>query len=209
RADRQPHDPAGGDVRLLGRGSRPCPRALRRDRPRRLLPGQRAPHPPLAAPALRPRRGGAGAPVPGRGAPPRRDPGGARSRAGGAGDAPGPAPGGEAGAGAGVHRPPARRPRPRAPAGDRRPVGRFVRLNLSDEPLTAELLSESLRRTGSAVIAVNGTSMHPTLQFGWRVYLKPARGDELRIGDIAVFRGERYLTIHRLVWREGAGPTGR
>lgn len=77
-----------------------------------------------------------------------------------------------------------------------------MKLNLSDEPLTAELLSESLRRTGSGMIAVNGTSMHPTLQFGWRVYLRPATGDDLRIGDIAVFRGEHYLTIHRLVWRE-------
>jgi len=84
-----------------------------------------------------------------------------------------------------------------------------VRLNLSDEPLTAELLSEALGRTGSAVIAVNGTSMHPTLQFGWRVYLRPARADDLRVGDIAVFRGDRYLTIHRLVWRERAGDAER
>jgi len=80
-----------------------------------------------------------------------------------------------------------------------------MRLNLSDEPLTAELLAEALGRTGSAVIAVNGTSMHPTLQFGWRVYLRPARGDDLRVGDIAVFRGDRYLVIHRLVWKERAG----
>ena len=80
-----------------------------------------------------------------------------------------------------------------------------MRLNLSDEPLTAELLAEALGRTGSAVIAVNGTSMHPTLQFGWRVYLRPVRGDDLRVGDIAVFRGVRYLMIHRLVWKERAG----
>jgi signal peptidase I len=77
-----------------------------------------------------------------------------------------------------------------------------MKLNLSDEPLTAELLAEALGRTGSAVITVNGTSMHPTLQFGWRVYLRPARGDDLKVGDIAVFRGDHYLTIHRLVWRE-------
>jgi signal peptidase I len=82
-----------------------------------------------------------------------------------------------------------------------------MRLNLSDDPLTADLLAESLGRTGSAIISVNGTSMHPTLQFGWRVYLRPARGEELRIGDIAVFRGERYLTIHRLVWKEGTGDS--
>ena len=79
-----------------------------------------------------------------------------------------------------------------------------MKLNLSDEPLTADLLAESLRRSGSAVVAVNGTSMHPTLQFGWRVYLRPARGEDLKVGDIAVFRGERYLTIHRLVWKERA-----
>src|SRR2546427_11393127 len=77
-----------------------------------------------------------------------------------------------------------------------------MKLNLSDEPLTFDLLTEALRRTGSAIVAVNGTSMHPTLQFGWRVYLRPARGEELKVGDIAVFRGERYLTIHRLVWKD-------
>ncbi len=77
-----------------------------------------------------------------------------------------------------------------------------MKLNLSDGPVTAELLAESLRRTGSAVIAVSGTSMHPTLQMGWRVYLAPARGEDLRVGEIAVFRGEHYLTIHRLIFKE-------
>ncbi len=77
-----------------------------------------------------------------------------------------------------------------------------MRLNLSDEPVTADLLAESLQRTGSATIAVNGNSMHPTLQMGWRVHLEPIRADRLRVGDIGVFRGEHYLTIHRLVWRE-------
>ena len=84
-----------------------------------------------------------------------------------------------------------------------------MKLNLSDEPLTVDLLTEALRRTGSAIIAVNGTSMHPTLQFGWRVYLRPARGEEVKVGDIAVFRGERYLTIHRLVWKERTDSTVR
>src|SRR3989442_14633318 len=84
-----------------------------------------------------------------------------------------------------------------------------MRLTLRDEPLTAELLAEALRATGSAIIAVNGTSMHPTLQFGRRVYLRPARGEDLKGGDIAVFRGERYLTIHRLVWKERTEGTMR
>ena len=77
-----------------------------------------------------------------------------------------------------------------------------MRLNLSDQPVTAELLAEGLRRTGSAIIAVNGTSMHPTLQMGWRIYLKPATGDEIRPGEIAVFRSEHHLIVHRLVWIE-------
>src|SRR5439155_5619116 len=82
-----------------------------------------------------------------------------------------------------------------------------MKLNLSDEPVTAELLAEALARSGSAVIAVNGTSMHPTLQMGWQVYLRPARGADLKVGEIAVFRGDRHLTIHRLVWKErGDGP---
>ncbi len=82
-----------------------------------------------------------------------------------------------------------------------------MKLNLSDDPLTAALLDEALRRTGGAVLAVNGTSMHPTLQMGWRVYLKPATGADLKVGEIAVFRGAHYLTIHRLVWKE-EDPSG-
>lgn len=82
-----------------------------------------------------------------------------------------------------------------------------MRLNLSDEPITAELLAEALRRSGSAQILVSGTSMHPTLQMGWRVILQPARGEDLRPGDIAVFRSEHHLTVHRLVWIE-TGPEG-
>lgn len=82
-----------------------------------------------------------------------------------------------------------------------------MRLNLSDEPITAELLAEALKRSGSAQILVSGTSMHPTLQMGWRVILEPARGEDLRPGEIAVFRGEYHLTIHRLVWIE-TGPEG-
>jgi signal peptidase I len=82
-----------------------------------------------------------------------------------------------------------------------------MRLNLSDEPVTAELLSEVLHRTGTARITVNGSSMHPTLQTGWGVYLKPVEGMGLRPGDIAVFRTEHNLTVHRLVWIE-SGPEG-
>jgi signal peptidase I len=83
-----------------------------------------------------------------------------------------------------------------------------MRLNLSDQPVTAELLAEGLRRTGSALIAVNGASMHPTLQMGWRIYLRPATGDDLKPGEIAVFRTEHHLTVHRLVWIEES-PAGK
>jgi signal peptidase I len=84
-----------------------------------------------------------------------------------------------------------------------------VRLNLSDDPLTAELLAEGLRRTGTGRMAVLGTSMHPTLQMGWRVIVRPAGGADLRPGDIAVFRTEHHLTVHRLVWieRRAGGTT--
>jgi signal peptidase I len=77
-----------------------------------------------------------------------------------------------------------------------------MRLNLSDEPITAELLAESLRKSGTALMAVNGSSMHPTLQSGWRVYVRTAAGGDLRPGEIAVFRTEHGLTVHRLVWIE-------
>jgi signal peptidase I len=82
-----------------------------------------------------------------------------------------------------------------------------MRLNLSDEPATAKLLAEALRRAGGAVITVNGTSMHPTLQMGWRVHLGPVPPDGLKIGDLGVFRGREHLTVHRLIWKE-AGPAG-
>ena len=84
-----------------------------------------------------------------------------------------------------------------------------MRLNLCDDPLTAELLAESLGRSESAIIGVNGTSMHPTLQMGWRVYVRPVKGADLKVGEIAVFRGEHFLTIHRLVWKEGSGDALR
>ena len=84
-----------------------------------------------------------------------------------------------------------------------------MRLNLKDEKATAELLAESLRRTGAAVLGVNGNSMHPTLQMGWRVHLKPATGADLRIGQLAVFTGARHLTVHRLIWRESWRSGGR
>ncbi len=77
-----------------------------------------------------------------------------------------------------------------------------MRLNLSDQPITAELLAEGLARSGSAQMVVNGISMHPTLQMGWRIYLRPARGEDLRPGDIAVFRTEHHLMVHRLVFIE-------
>lgn len=88
-------------------------------------------------------------------------------------------------------------------------MGPAVRLNLSDEPANLELLRESLVRTGAAIIVVNGSSMHPTLQMGWRVFLAPATAGDLKIGDIGVFRGEHYLTIHRLVWKDEPGQGGR
>ncbi len=82
-----------------------------------------------------------------------------------------------------------------------------MRLNLSNEPATAELLAEALKRAGGAVITVNGNSMHPTLQMGWRVHLGPLPPGGLKIGEIGVFRGGEHLTVHRLIWKE-KGPAG-
>lgn len=83
-----------------------------------------------------------------------------------------------------------------------------MKLNLSDEPITIELLRESLAHTGAALMVVSGNSMYPTLQMGWRVFVAPATGADLKVGEIAVFRGEHYLTIHRLVWKEETGGGG-
>ena len=77
-----------------------------------------------------------------------------------------------------------------------------MKLNLSGVPIAVDLLTESLGRTGSVVIPVNGNSMHPTLQMGWRIFLEPVNGAGLRVGQIGVFRAGDHLMVHRLIWRE-------
>jgi signal peptidase I len=55
--------------------------------------------------------------------------------------------------------------------------------------------------------SVHGTSMEPTLQDGDRVWLVPATGRDVRVGDLVVQGGESGPIIHRFVgwWptREG------
>ncbi|MBI4161221.1 MAG: hypothetical protein HY509_02100 [Acidobacteria bacterium] len=43
--------------------------------------------------------------------------------------------------------------------------------------------------------------MLPTLPEGSAVRVRPARAEEIPVGRIAVFRKDRLLVIHRLVWK--------
>ena len=75
---------------------------------------------------------------------------------------------------------------------------RHVRGEMHEQPDVLARLSrhvEHFARQVDALAAAHG---------GFRdvVFLAPARGEDLRVGEIAVFRGHNYLTIHRLVFRE-------
>lgn len=65
----------------------------------------------------------------------------------------------------------------------------------------AEILLEALEGGSSGILHVRGNSMLPTLQEGTVVRIRPAGAEAIAVGRIAVFRKDRMLVIHRLVWK--------
>jgi hypothetical protein len=65
----------------------------------------------------------------------------------------------------------------------------------------AEILLQALESGCTGILHVRGTSMLPTLREGTAVRIRPVRADEIPVGRIAVFRKDRMLVIHRLVWK--------
>lgn len=64
-----------------------------------------------------------------------------------------------------------------------------------------DILIEALESGSAGLLHVRGNSMLPTLREGTVVRIRPAGADEIAVGRIAVFRKDRMLVIHRLVWK--------
>ncbi len=72
--------------------------------------------------------------------------------------------------------------------------------------LDIEKIAEDLLRNEHPVcLTVFGPSMRPTLRDGDRVQIVPSRAEELKQGDIALFRQHGRLSLHRLVGRAAEG----
>jgi len=67
--------------------------------------------------------------------------------------------------------------------------------------IKCELACESLLRSGSLRLKVNGWSMIPTIWPGDELIIKPTLPDELVPGKIVVFQRGANLVAHRLVGR--------
>lgn len=64
-----------------------------------------------------------------------------------------------------------------------------------------EIFAEQLRRGQLVRINIKGSSMHPLIQMGDIVVVRPVRFEEARIGDIIVYTRdlEQGFTAHRLI----------
>jgi signal peptidase I len=71
----------------------------------------------------------------------------------------------------------------------------------------ADILLEALESGSSGILHVRGNSMLPTLSEGTVVRIRPAGANEIAVGRIAVFRKDRLLVIHRLVWKRRRNGT--
>jgi len=75
-------------------------------------------------------------------------------------------------------------------------------------------MSERVQETSVFYITAQGTSMHPGVQAGDELVVRPLAAREIEIGDILLFRreGSEELVAHRLIQRapfpEGARPLG-
>ncbi len=53
-------------------------------------------------------------------------------------------------------------------------------------------------------LATSGWSMAPSLKPGDKIILRPCRAQDLRLGDLAVYRASGALVCHRLVFKQGS-----
>lgn len=64
-----------------------------------------------------------------------------------------------------------------------------------------ELLDEVMEKGGELSLRVASGSMQPLIQPGDRVTLKHADVDQVKFGDIIVFRQQEVLVVHRVIGR--------
>jgi len=74
-----------------------------------------------------------------------------------------------------------------------------------DAPAALEIAIESLARTGRLRFRAGGASMMPTLWPGDELHLEACGQAALRAGDIAAFRRDGRLFVHRVVRVEADG----
>ena len=76
-----------------------------------------------------------------------------------------------------------------------------------------EITTSALNDLWEALVTKNGTcwakvvsrSMYPTIKIGDQVLVEKVRPDEVRFGDIIVFRQNRRLVIHRVIGKSEHG----
>ena len=70
-----------------------------------------------------------------------------------------------------------------------------------EREVIAGLYREALRKGQPLWFRVSSGSMHPLLRVGEEVYIEPATGSDLQVGEIAAFESGAGLVIHRIVQR--------
>jgi len=75
--------------------------------------------------------------------------------------------------------------------------------------VVAALSIEAVRQGHALWFRVASGSMRPLLQIDDAVLIRPARADEIKIGDIAAFTTAKGLLIHRIVHRQQGDTSSR
>lgn len=75
--------------------------------------------------------------------------------------------------------------------------------------IVASLSIEAVQQGHALWFRVASGSMRPLLQIDDAVLIRPARADEIKIGDIAAFTTGEGLLIHRIVHRQQGGTNSR
>jgi hypothetical protein len=67
----------------------------------------------------------------------------------------------------------------------------------------AARITDALKRRGRISLRVHGTSMLPWVQPGDVALVRQASLDNVRCGDVVLFRRENHLLVHRIVEKRG------